>query len=285
MKKRLRSPLVYYPKSINEVLNLYKSMPDSLLYAGGTGILNTRITKYPEFTTNIIYLKRVEELAIIRRTEGYLELGACARLNRILGIGEHVLKPALYYAIKNIATKEVRNIATIGGNICSPYRIKSLHPLLSILDTKLELRKQGSSRWITIKKLMNPEEGIQTSELLTRIRIPFNNLNHQKYIVTGDMKSDYHGAMTFACAASLQKEVITTLRFSAGFGKDGIFRARDFEDSMSGRKLPIYGITGDPAYNKLNTAFKNHDIEISKFYRQQIEGLFLTFMHSLNDLL
>ena len=285
MSKNYRSPLVYYPKTINELLSLYKSMPESMLYAGGTGILSSRNTKYPVLPPNVIFLRRIEELSLIRRSEGYLEIGACARLNRILGIGEHVLKPALYAAIKNIATREVRNLATIGGNICTPYRVKTLIPLLTLLDTRLELRKHGSSRWVNIKKFIAPDEGLHTAEILTRIRIPFNNFNNQLFIVTDDLKSDYNGAMTFACLASVQKEVITSLRLSAGFGEQSIFRARDFEEALSGRKLPIYGITEDPVFNRLTTAIKNQSENMSSFHQRQIEGLFLTFMHNLNDML
>jgi CO/xanthine dehydrogenase FAD-binding subunit len=285
MTKKYRSPLVYYPKTTNELLSLYKSMPESMIYAGGTGILSSRNTKYQRLSPNVIFLKRIEELSLIRRSEGYLEIGSCARLNRILGIGEHVLKPALYSAIRNIATREVRNLATIGGNICTPSRSKSLIPLLSLLDTRLELRKHGSSRWINIKKFMAPDEGLHTAEILTRIRIPFNNFNHQMYIISEDVKSDYSGAMTFACLASVQKEVITSLRFSAGFGEQSIFRARDFEEALAGRKLPMYAITGDPVFNRLTTAIKNQSDNMSPFHQRQIEGLFLTFMHNLNDML
>jgi CO/xanthine dehydrogenase FAD-binding subunit len=260
-------------------------MPESLLYAGGTGILNGMSGKYPVFPNNIIFLSRIEEMAAIRRSEGYLEIGACAKLNRIIGIGEHVLKPALFQAIRSISTYEVRNLATIGGNICSTSRQKTLYPLLTLLDTRLELRKQGSSRWINLKKFMVETEGLQTGEVLTRIRIPFNNFNNQVFTVTGNLKSDYRNAMTFACIASIQKEVLSDIRFSVGFGKNSVFRARDFEDALSGRKLPIFALTEDPVYNRFITALKSHDNEISSFKRQQIEGMFLSFLHQLNDTL
>ena len=268
MNSHGRSPLVYYPKSLNELLNLYKSMPGSLIYAGGTGILQNRPSKYPRFPQNVIFLKRIEELAVIRRSEGYLEIGACAQLNKIIGIGEHVLKPALYSALRAIGTKETRNLATLGGNICSSGRKKSLIPLLMLLDARLELRKQGASRWLNIKKFLDDEEGRQPSEILTRIRIPFNSFNSQSFTVTGDLKSDYLNAMTFAILASVQKEVITDIRFSAGYGLDKIFRARDFEDSLSGRKLPIFGLPEDPVFNKLLTALKNTDSELTSFKSQ-----------------
>jgi len=260
-------------------------MPDSLLYAGGTGILYGKSGKYPDFPNNIIFLSRIEELSAIRRSEGYLEIGACAKLNRILGIGEHVLKPALYQAIKSIATHEIRNIATLGGNICSSYRKKTLYPLLTLLDCRLELRKQGGSRWINLKKFMIESEGLENGEVLTRIRIPFNNFNNQAFIITGDLKSDYRNALTFACIASVQKEVLSDIRFSVGFRDNSVFRARDFEDALSGRKLPIFGLTEDPVYNRLTTALKSFDAEISAFRKQQIEGMFLSFLHQLNDTL
>ena len=280
-----RSPLVYYPKTINELLNLYKSMPGSLLFAGGTGIFQTQRNKYPQLPQNVIYLRRIEELSVIRRSEGYLEIGACAQLNRIMGIGKHVLKPALYTALSSIGTKETRNLATLGGNICSRGRQKSLIPLLMLLDARVELRKQGGSRWINMKKMITPGEGLGDSEILTRIRIPFNSFNHQEFIKTGDLKSDYNNCMLFSILASVQKEVVTGIKFAVGYGTDGIFRARDFEDALSGRKLPIYELTEDPVFNKLVTALKNADEELTAFKRQQILGLFQTFIHNLNDTL
>ena len=54
---------------------------------------------------------------------------------------------------------------------------------------------------------------------------------------------------------------------------------------MAGRKLPLYGITEDPVFTRLTTALKNREETISSFHQRQIEGLFLSFMHSLNDML
>lgn len=277
------SPLVYYPKTVSELLNLYKNMPDSLLFAGGTGILQHGSTKYPQLPRNLIFLRRIEELSIIRRSEGYLEIGACAQLNKILGIGEHVLKKSFYTALKTIGTKETRNLATLGGNICGKNRRKSLIPLLMLLDARLELRKQGSSRWVNIKKFLTKEEGLRETEILTRIRIPFNSFNHQQFKVTGDLKSDYHNAMTFSIVATVQKEVLTEIRFAAGYGIDRIFRVRDFEDLIAGRKLPIYGLPEDPVFNKLVNSLKNSDDELTAYLSRQIQGLFLAFIHILND--
>ncbi len=285
MMKNRRSPLVYYPKTVNELLTLYKSMPDSMVYAGGTGIMSSRVEKYPNLNRNILFLSRIEELAAIRRSEGYLEIGACAKLNRILGIGEHVLKPALYRALQSIGTNEIRNLATIGGNLCSSYRIKSLHPLFILLDVRLELKKHGGSRWVTMRKFDNPETGLQPGEILTRIRIPFNNYNFQKFMISGNLKCDFPGVLTFCSLANIQKEVLTEIKFSAGYENDGIFRAREFEDALSGRKLPIFGIPEEPVFNRLATALKNQSPPLSLFHQQQIEGLLLSFIHYLNDLI
>ena len=278
-----RSPLIYYPKTINELLALYKSMPDSTLYAGGTDLLCGNESKIPDFKTNIIFLSRIEELSSIRRSEGYLEIGACAKLNKIIGIGEHVLKPALYKALGSIATNEVRNLATIGGNLCSLRRRKSLYPLLTLLDTRLEIRKQGGSRWVNLKKFMTDSEELAPGEVLTRIRIPFNNFNNQHFKLTGNLRTSYDSAITFACIASVQKEVLTDIRFCAGLNKNTIFRVREFEDALSGRKLPIFRITEDPVFGRLTTALKSQEVEISPFQRRQIEGTFLSFLHQLND--
>ncbi|MDC7124580.1 MAG: FAD binding domain-containing protein, partial [Spirochaetales bacterium] len=235
MTQTISSPIVYYPKSISELLSLYKTMPDSQLFAGGTEILSTKTTKYPVFSQNIICLSKIDELSAIRRSEGYIEIGACATLNKIIGIGEHVLKTALYKALNSIATKELRNLATIGGNICSPDRRKNLIPLLILLDTKLELRKQGTSRWLNLKRFLSESEGMAKDEILTKLRIPFNNYNHQFFTITGDLKFNYNDALSFTALASTQKDIITSIKFSAGYGNKKVFRSRDFEESLSGR--------------------------------------------------
>ena len=130
---------------------------------------------------------------------------------------------------------------------------------------------------------MSEDEGFEAGEVLTRLRIPFNNFNNQLFRISGDLKTDFRESMTFACLASVQKEILTDIRFSAGLDESSVFRARDFEDALSGRKLPIFGLTEDPVYNRLTTALKSGDEEISAFKRRQIEGMFLSFLHQLND--
>ena len=283
MKKVVRARQVYYPETINELLAIYNTKPEAIIYAGGTGILKSQRTKYPMNNRDVIYISNIEELSMIRRSEGYVEIGACATLSNIIGIGEHVLKPSLHRALLSIATKEVRNIATIGGNICNRFFRKNLVPLLSILDTKVELKRQDKSRWISIKQFISNEGGVEQEEILTRIRIPFNKFNHQQFVVAGNLKSNFESVLIFSCLASVQKEVITSLRFTAGYGGNKIFRAKSFEETLIGKKLPLYDITLNPAYTRLKTALASNTEEMPAFQQKQIEGLFLSFMHNLND--
>ena len=92
------------------------------ILAGGTDLLPSMRQKLfePEY---VIDLRRVEELKGIRESERGIEIGATTTLNQI----EHskLLRekcPVLVEAAKTVASPVIRNMGTIGGNICLDTR-------------------------------------------------------------------------------------------------------------------------------------------------------------------
>lgn len=92
--------------------------PNAVVLAGGTNLLNLmkdRIIE-PEAVVNI---KGIKGLDAIEAGDG-LKLGANVTLTALL---EHdaIRKsyPAIYQAIETLATPQIRNMATLGGNLCA----------------------------------------------------------------------------------------------------------------------------------------------------------------------
>ncbi len=94
------------------------------LIAGGSDLLGgLKADIYPEYPEKLISLKGIAGLNRIKEEDGMLKIGAMTKLSAIAE-SEAVKKsaPALAEAAHSVATPLVRNIATIGGNICQDVR-------------------------------------------------------------------------------------------------------------------------------------------------------------------
>lgn len=96
----------------------------AVLNAGGTDLLSTlkgeNLFSYPEAIINI---KTIRGLDYIRESDGGLKIGALTKLSDIAGSA--LLKeycPSLAEAARAVATPQIRNMATIGGNLCQDTR-------------------------------------------------------------------------------------------------------------------------------------------------------------------
>ena len=112
---------VFRPKSLGGLLRLYARNPDALLFAGGTSLiprLRSQGGLCLQLPPKVIYLGNVAELSRISRTQRYLDIGATLSLARIMSVGRNVLPQVLQTALGSVAYPSVRNLATLGGNLC-----------------------------------------------------------------------------------------------------------------------------------------------------------------------
>src|ERR1051326_1176932 len=129
----------FAPKSVSEALSLLDRYGgEAKVIAGGTDVMVD--VKYKEEPGCLINIKAISGLAGIKERNGGVRIGA---LTTIRDIETNTLVrdklPVLWEASHQFASLQVRNTATIGGNICraSPSG-ETLAPLL-VLDAKAKL--------------------------------------------------------------------------------------------------------------------------------------------------
>ena len=95
-----------------------------LAMAGGSDVLGgLKADIYTEYPEKIVSLKGVKDLDGIQVKDGKILVKAMTRLSDIAENEEiRELAPALAEAAKSVATPLVRNIGTIGGNVCQDVR-------------------------------------------------------------------------------------------------------------------------------------------------------------------
>jgi CO/xanthine dehydrogenase FAD-binding subunit len=240
---------VIFPVNLAELFSAWNRFPDAVPFAGGTSFLRRAAQELPELPKNILSLERIDELRRVTRTERYLEIGAMVKLNDIIALGK-IVPAALSKTLLGIAGPQLRNLATIGGNICGAGKngggIDAAAPMAA-LDARYELRSAAQSRWISAMRFSAFEYGeeetaaprplLAPQELLTRIRIPLEQWDSTVYrkFHARDLENDCEGVFVFILKN--EKNILTDIRIV--FAGSCILRDRNSEIFLEGKKLPL----------------------------------------------
>lgn len=139
--------LTYHrPETIEEALSqLRRASGAGLPYAGGTDLLprwSKGITPRPEA---IVDLKKIGELGAVSRSNGEICIGACVCLSEIES--DPTIRssaPLLSLAAGSVGCPQIRNRATIGGNLSNASPAADTAVPLLLLDAVLDLARAGS---------------------------------------------------------------------------------------------------------------------------------------------
>jgi xanthine dehydrogenase YagS FAD-binding subunit len=108
--------------TISGAINFRKENPDSAFLAGGTNLVDLMKMDI-EHPTRIVDINRLDLSSIRILSEGSVSIGALVK-NSVLAYDEYVMKhyPVLSQALLSGASPQLRNMATVGGNIMQRTR-------------------------------------------------------------------------------------------------------------------------------------------------------------------
>lgn len=169
-------PLYLRPESLGELLSLLEQHgPTARLLAGGTDLL-VRLKKGHDFPAVVIDLKRVAELrADIIETDGALRIGARAVMTDVV---EHArvraLFPALVEAALVVGSVQIRNRATVAGNLCNASPAADTAPPLLAYGAQLHLTGARGSRRIPLEDFFTGpgRTSLAAGEIVESIDLP-----------------------------------------------------------------------------------------------------------------
>ncbi|MDQ3380756.1 MAG: xanthine dehydrogenase family protein subunit M [Actinomycetota bacterium] len=167
---------LHRPQSLEEATELADRYgEDAAFYCGGTELLLLLKLGFASFG-HLIDLKGVEELAGVRSEDGCLVVGA-AVTHRELERSELVRErlPALAAMERRVANLRVREVGTLGGNLCFSDPHSDPATFLFALDAEVECRRGGeAARRIPITDFVaGPyQTALREGEVLTSVRIP-----------------------------------------------------------------------------------------------------------------
>ena len=167
---------LHRPRSLDEATVLADRYgDDAAFYCGGTELLLLLKLGFASFG-HLIDLKQIEELGSVRAENGELVIGS-AVTHRELERSELVRErlPALATMERSVANLRVREVGTLGGNLCFSDPHSDPAAFLLALDAEVECRRGGeAARRISISDfVVGPyQTALREGEVLTAVRIP-----------------------------------------------------------------------------------------------------------------
>ena len=238
------------PESVSEASALLARYGDSAkLYAGGTELLLVMKEGLLQYE-RLINIKRIAELARLSVQDGALHIGA-AVTHRALEQSPLVQRhfPAIAAVEANVANVRVREVGTLGGNLCFAEPHADPGALLQVYDATVQLERDGGSRQLPVEELFvdSYEVGVEEDELLTAIHVPALAPNTAvAYRKFGFLERPSVGV---AAAVTATAEQVRAVKLAVGCVGPAPRRMREVEALLSGKGI-------DEARSDMETAMQ-----------------------------
>ena len=163
-------------ETVEEALGLLEEYsPDARVLAGGTDLLIT-MKEGACAPRHVIDLKAISELRRLEVTpDGGVSIGACVTVNEILEFGELPAgMAALRDAASVLATYQLRNRATVGGNVSNASPACDMGPPLLVLGAEVNAVSPSGERTVPIGEFFTSvkETCLAPNEVMRSIALP-----------------------------------------------------------------------------------------------------------------
>ncbi len=226
-------PDTFFVSNLSDALQQLKNIPSLTVLAGCTSLQKSFNGTKILLPASSLFIKHIPELQTIERKERFIEFGSAASLNSILALGRNRIPSFFYDAVLSVASHNIRNLATIGGNICRKEHKMTLFAPLLAADAVLEFRTVSETLQVPLSKLSEVPAGF----LLTKIRIPVEDWTAMSFHRLGPAYEINAQSVSFTFLADTDKGILGDMR--AAFCGPVSIRSRELENSIIGARLPL----------------------------------------------
>lgn len=237
---------IYEPKTIEEALEILDNK-DVKIIAGGTDIL-IKFHHGDIKDVELLSIRDVESLSKIEVNEKEeIVIGSMATFTKIFRneiINEKI--KVLSEAAVSMGGPQIRNVATIGGNVCNGAVSADSATTLFSLNAKLQLESKEGKRIVDIKDFyLGPGKvSIKNNELLTKIIIEKEDYEGFKgnYIKFSNRKAMDIAMLGVSVLTNIKEGKIEDLRISLGVAAPTPIRCTEAEEFAKGLDITLENI-------------------------------------------
>jgi len=206
----------FAPLYVSELKKILKKNINSQLLSGGTD-LSLLVTKDRKDINSTIYMNSIKELNYIKNNKGYIDVGATTSLTDF----EIYIKkyyPDFNKILKRYGSIQIRNVATIAGNIATASPIGDNLPLLLALDSKVVLQGIKKSKVVPINDffISYRKTKLKAGQFIRSIRIPILDKNIFKAYKISKRFDDDISSVCAAFNLTIENKKIKNIKIAYG---------------------------------------------------------------------
>jgi len=235
-------------ESLDHALELLASAdPEVRPVAGATDVM-LRLQAGRLQARRLVSVAALPELSFIRPEGGAIRFGAGALLSDLLAHAEFRREfPCAAGALRQFASPQIRNRATVGGNVGNASPAADMVPPLIALEARLTLRsKARGARQLPVEEVLLGfgKTAIAPDELVTEVTVPRRASWFQAFAKFGSRGANVIAVVNMAMALDLDGRRIRRARVAYGSVAPRTLRAPEVEAYLSGRELDGAAIRG-----------------------------------------
>ncbi|KAG2539900.1 hypothetical protein PVAP13_9NG506500 [Panicum virgatum] len=175
----------FRPLKLNQVLHLKSCYPDAKLIIGNSEVGVETKFKNAQYKV-MISVTHVPELNTLKVKEDGIHIGSAVRLAQLQNFLKKVIAErdlpetsscqAIVRQLKWFAGTQIRNVASVGGNICTASPISDLNPLWMAIGAKFQITDVNGNVRTTLAKdffLGYRKVDIKPNEILLSVILPW----------------------------------------------------------------------------------------------------------------
>ena len=206
----------FAPRYIQELKKILKKNIDSNLLSGGTD-LSLNVTKERKDINSIVYMSSISELSYIKNNNKYIEVGASTPLIEL----EFYIKkyyPDFTQILKRYGSVQIRNVATVAGNIATASPIGDCLPLLISLNAQIVLQNLKKAKILFLDSffISYRKTQLKKGQFIHSIRIPLLQNNIFKAYKVSKRFDDDISSVCAAFNLEIIKNKIKSVRIAYG---------------------------------------------------------------------
>jgi carbon-monoxide dehydrogenase medium subunit len=246
--------------------------PRGRLLAGGTDLFIDIQDQHPPFRA-AVDLMSVRGLDVIDVHKRSLRIGATATMTDVARSADvQRLLPALSEAAASMGSEQIRNSATIGGNVANAVPSADTPPSLVVAGAHVELYQRGRRRRVKVDGFFTgPRKTVlRRGEILVRIVVPplgpRTGVAYEKFVKRG---ANVVAVASCAALVSLKRGKIDKVRIALGAVAPTPVRATGAEAMLTGEKPgdELFAAAGRAA---VAAARPITDVRASREYRREL---------------
>ncbi|PHQ78638.1 MAG: xanthine dehydrogenase small subunit [Thalassobium sp.] len=274
-------PAPFAPETTDELAAWYWEHPDGTLVAGATDV-GLWVTKQFRDLGEVAFLNRCADLRGITRDTDTIRIGAMTTMTDVLAAMRNT-HSSYAEMIRRYGSQQVRNAATIGGNIANGSPIGDNPPALIALDAILHLRRGDQRRDLPIADFFIDygKQDRQPGEFVEAVTIPASAPALRCYKISKRFDQDI-SAICGCFNVTVSDDTVTQARIAFGGMAGTPKRAAAVENALTGK--PWTDETVQAAMTKMRDDFTPlSDMRASADYRlSAAENLLLRYFHDLS---